>query len=383
MSKHDDEGNNHIRHVELPLPRPNPPALTFIASPLFDMILSLHIAFNASFYSEADLDPQWIERARAACSPDLVDRLSFYFGEEERGGLHAVHIYGIFNLSPDPQDILATLAWMETIPVEEVLIPIMESNGLGDDWREVARSIIQQYKNAESRDEVMPRIAAFIRRYPPIERLAVRRLLEDPEGERLIFVGMLRQWYEGFFAAEAERIMPSLRREVEFQKKRQMLLPPAQIFTEVIHGIAFEMPAHVTRIILAPSVMIMPIVFSFTVDDTLTYCYPILESAKTAAEQEANSRREMVRLFEALADDTRLRILRHLADRQMYLTELSEHLKLTKATTRHHMIRLRAAGLVTVHMRDHLSYYSLRRETLEEPSHILARFLGTTQATQP
>jgi len=32
----------------------------------------------------------------------------------------------------------------------------------------------------------------------------------------------------------------------------------------------------------------------------------------------------------------------------MYLTELSEHLKLTKATTRHHMVRLRAAGLVTL-----------------------------------
>jgi DNA-binding transcriptional ArsR family regulator len=121
----------------------------------------------------------------------------------------------------------------------------------------------------------------------------------------------------------------------------------------------------------------MPTVFHFPDDDTLTYCYPIKDAEHQGDDQQV----EMVRLFDALADKTRLKILRLLTQRQMYLTELTEHLEpLTKATIRHHMVRLRAAKLVTVHISDHLTYYSLRRETLEEPTRMILRYLGMQPA---
>jgi DNA-binding transcriptional ArsR family regulator len=84
-----------------------------------------------------------------------------------------------------------------------------------------------------------------------------------------------------------------------------------------------------------------------------------------------------LRFFEALGDPTRLRILRLLAEREMYLTELADRLKLTKATTKHHMVRLRAAGLVTLYDRERLTYYALRPDVPRHARELLEHYLGT------
>ncbi len=55
-----------------------------------------------------------------------------------------------------------------------------------------------------------------------------------------------------------------------------------------------------------------------------------------------------LRLFRALGDESRMRILRHLADGDLYLTEIAERMDLSKPTVKHHLAQLRAAGLVTV-----------------------------------
>lgn len=379
MRKREDEENPR-RHVEMPARRRQPPELMFVANPTYDMLLSLHLVFNANVFTESELDQEWISRARAACPPDLSQTLMLYFSEEESHGWCSTHLYGLLYRAPAGIDIPSTLDWLASQPLAEVLIPLLDRSGLGDDWREVASSIIQtQMEHIAPASELRGRIQAFTKRFPAPERPAVQRLLTRPEEERQTLLDALRTWYQLVFAAEVPHIQEALSREVALQRTRQATTNPADLFTSVIQGIAFEAPANIERIVLVPCVTIMPIIFSYTVDETLTYCYPIAQTARTAAEQETMTRREMVRLFEALGDDTRLRILHHLAHRQMYLTEISEQIKLTKATTRHHMVRLRAAGLVTLHMRDNLSYYSLRREALEEPTRSLLRYLGPKQ----
>ena len=71
---------------------------------------------------------------------------------------------------------------------------------------------------------------------------------------------------------------------------------------------------------------------------------------------------DMVRLYKALADETRLKILRLLAGREMYLQELAKALGVTHVTALHHMAVLRAAHLVHVVERDSLKYYRLRTD---------------------
>jgi ArsR family transcriptional regulator len=83
-----------------------------------------------------------------------------------------------------------------------------------------------------------------------------------------------------------------------------------------------------------------------------------------------------VRLYRALGDDSRLRILRLLAERERYLTELANELGLSKPTVSHHMAQLRSAGLVTVSKQGNLTYYTLRRDRADEAGPELSAYLA-------
>ncbi len=74
----------------------------------------------------------------------------------------------------------------------------------------------------------------------------------------------------------------------------------------------------------------------------------------------------VVRLHRALGDETRLRILKLLAGRDLYLTEIAQQLELSKPTIKHHLALLRAAGLVTVVEAGSVIYYSLRRDRIDD-----------------
>jgi DNA-binding transcriptional ArsR family regulator len=351
--------------------RRRPPIVQILGSPAYDLLFSLHVAFSPPRMRAYEVSAEWIEHALAACSPDLRERLAFYFGTEE-GQWCAARLCAFLWRSPAPASIAATLDWLQSLPAEEIIVELIEQDGLGDDWRDVATALIRS--SLEGRDDQSARIASFARRFPADERDAVVRFVSQPEVVRSEIIGGLRAWHDLVFAAEEPRIAAAVSREAARMERQKSEMPFDQLFASVIHGIEQDLPASVERVVLAPCLMTMPTIFHFTDQDTLTYCYPIPDAAR-AEDPESAERQEVLRLFETLADDTRLRILRHLAHKQMYLTELADHLRLTKATTRHHMIKLRAAGLVTVHIRDHLTYYSLRHETLNEPTNLLLHYL--------
>ena len=69
------------------------------------------------------------------------------------------------------------------------------------------------------------------------------------------------------------------------------------------------------------------------------------------------------------------RILKLLAGRDLYLTEIAQLLELSKPTIKHHLALLRSAGLVTVTESGTVMYYSLRRQRLDEAMTELKGFL--------
>ncbi len=70
-----------------------------------------------------------------------------------------------------------------------------------------------------------------------------------------------------------------------------------------------------------------------------------------------------MRIYRALADERRLRILRLLVQRDhISLQEVADTVEVTKSTAHHHLATLRTAGLVRVSDAD--KGYSLRKEML-------------------
>ncbi len=70
--------------------------------------------------------------------------------------------------------------------------------------------------------------------------------------------------------------------------------------------------------------------------------------------------------FKALAHASRLRIVALLADRELRVTELAEHLGLEVPTVSHHLRKLEDLGLVTCRAEGTARVYRARPERLEE-----------------
>lgn len=81
-----------------------------------------------------------------------------------------------------------------------------------------------------------------------------------------------------------------------------------------------------------------------------------------------------VKLFKALADQSRLRILSSLMEQPMYVELLSERLELAASTVSFHLKKLEEVGLVSKEKDQYYIVYSLKPELLEQP---LKQFIQT------
>ena len=73
---------------------------------------------------------------------------------------------------------------------------------------------------------------------------------------------------------------------------------------------------------------------------------------------------EAIKLFKALADKSRLQILKSLTIEDMYVERLAQRLDLTPATISFHLKKLSEAGAVTSYKSQYYAMYSLNRDVL-------------------
>jgi DNA-binding transcriptional ArsR family regulator len=171
-----------------------------------------------------------------------------------------------------------------------------------------------------------------------------------------------------------ERLAGMLAHDVAARRREIAGLPVTDAVERTTGGIRFGRDAGLTRVILAPSYFARPYNYLFGESDWRMYCYPIADASLDADPSALPG--ATVRLFKALGDESRLRILRLLADGDLYLTEIADRMSLSKPTVKHHMVLLRAAGLVSVTETGGLTYYSLRRDRLADASGDLQRLVG-------
>jgi DNA-binding transcriptional ArsR family regulator len=202
----------------------------------------------------------------------------------------------------------------------------------------------------------------------------VRRLLQDPQALIQSLTDRLATWLPLYQVMEP-RIGDIIARDVELRSEDRATLASIQLIERTTNGIRWLSEPGVRRVVLAPSYLARPYNFTFSGGDWRMFVYPVADAALEPHDPLAPPV-GVLRLHRALGDDTRLRILRLLRDRDWYLTEIAERLDLSKPTIKHHLAQLRAAGLVTLTEEGGLSYYSLRRDRLDDASAELKRFLA-------
>lgn len=379
METRTDSRTNPPRAVDLR--RGRVPEVEILACDTFDFLVSLRVALASPErdFTAFDVGRAWVEGARARCAasdPQALGVLGHYLGDGRATSLHATLISLVYRC-PAPRDVPHFLDWLSTLPANELAEVLLDQDGLGADWPEVLAATLAAPRSPDTDTK-----SRLLTRY--VEELwpTVAAVVDDLESTRADLLAALRTWHQAVFAAETARIVPMLQREAAALERRRAELPVELFVEEAMRGVEWQRPAGLRRIVFAPSYFCRPAVFYHFWRGTLTFCAPVddsrLEPMIAAAEPDAPGA-DVLRFFEALGDATRLRILHLLAQREMYLTELAEQLKLTKATTKHHMVRLRAAGLVTLYDRDRLTYYALRPDVARHAWQLLERYLGTRE----
>jgi len=336
------------------------PRIVFDTRPAYDFLVSLMVDFTPEILPE---DAAWLEASRASLSEGLKRDLRRTLGQEDEriaAGMALVPLVVDDQRVRTAADVVA-LAGRATVPQLIALTCEMEHVP-------AAATLAERAVAGDA-----GATAELVALVPDATRPGLERLLGDPDGELRALRRVLRAWRERFEAVEA-RVARMAERDAAARRTELAGMSATEAVERVTGGVRFGAESGLRRVILAPTYFGRPYNFLFGAQDWRAYAYPIGDASLDGDPAAVPS--ATVRLFKALGDDSRLRILRHLADGDLYLTEIAERMGLSKPTVSHHMVLLRAAGLVTVTESGGLTYYTLRRERLAEATPDLHRLVG-------
>jgi DNA-binding transcriptional ArsR family regulator len=206
------------------------------------------------------------------------------------------------------------------------------------------------------------------------ENLAAFVANRDEELKKML--GVLDAWLPLYQEVEP-RVAKMLKRDVAARQAERAQYDGnvPELIEKTTGGLRWFPEGGVRRVILAAQYFGRPFNYIFQGPDWRMFAYPVAETALGAVDAVLPPQ-ATVRLYRALGDTTRMRILRLLGERDWYLTELAQQLELSKPTMKHHLALLRAAGLVTVIEEGSLTYYNLRRERVREAGVELSHYIG-------
>ena len=327
--------------------------------PVYDFLFSLTSEAGATDDLPAE-DRRWVETARAALTDrerELYERMS-----ETEVAIH----------------LAAFVVEHRSIETADALVAALEAAGpvplLHSVFSEAAASnpaIAPILERAFAGDaSAIGELEAGLPHWHRTERLA---LLADPVKTHHDIVALARSWANSFRPIEG-RIREILARDFDLRANDRSTLTGPDLIERTTGGIRWLPEAGIRRVVLAPSYFSRPFNFLLAGSDWRFFGYPVADNALEVSDPLAPPQ-QVLRLHRALGDDTRLRILKLLAERDLYLTEIAQQLELSKPTIKHHLAQLRAAGLLTVVEAGAVVYYSLRRARLDDATVDLKRFL--------
>lgn len=166
-----------------------------------------------------------------------------------------------------------------------------------------------------------------------------------------------------------EALAPSLR-------ARLGSAPPQDLVEQVTDGLRIEPAPGLDTVTLIPQYFERPYNHHTSGQTTELVLYPA-DVLPAASERPPAG---LLPLTRALSDESRLRILRFLADGPSSLTEVARFAGLSRPTVHHHLAQLRAAGLVRIHFtRSSPNRYTLRQHALEQLGQQLGVYLESSE----
>jgi DNA-binding transcriptional ArsR family regulator len=341
-------------------PAPAAPELILEARPAIDFLVSLMLDTESELLPA---DRAWYAESRDSLSEAIKRDYSRVFGDEDEGKGIGGAIAPLVVENPAVRTAADVVALAGRIGASDLVASCCDSDEM-QAGMDLATRVLDGERDL--RDEA---VVAWPEHY----RTAIGRLLDDPGGELRALRRVLRAWAERFATIE-DRIAAMEQRDVDGRRSDLDRLPLEELVERITGGVRWVPDPGTRRLLLSPSYFARPYNYVFGGRDWHMFAYPLAESALGADADAVPA--ASIRLFKALGDESRLRILRLLASGDLYLTEIADRMGLSKPTVSHHLAQLRAAGLVTITQAGALTYYSIRRDRIADAGVELTRFLG-------
>ncbi len=321
--------------------------------PAFDLIFSL--ANDSGGEDLPAADRAWLADAKA----ELPESIRAYLGRDHNAD-SLVHVGGYLVERTDVRtsgEVVEALRGASPVQMFRMLL-----DEPGADTNEVEQALEGNRKA----------IAAVKARLKGSKAEKLGKLLDDPETAHDEIVDVMAAWAPIFRPIE-DRVAGIIQRDYDLRAADRASLAEIELVEKTTGGIRIVPDPAIERVILAPSYFARPFNYLFAGKGWRFSGYPVADAAFDVDPLAPPA--SVLRVHRALGDATRLRILKALADKDLFGTELAEQLDLSKPTVSHHMAQLRAAGLVTAVQAGSAVYYSLRRERVQEALNDLTSFL--------
>lgn len=332
-------------------------AIEWDARSLYDFLFSLTGDAGASD-DLPEPDRAWLRDTRAGLAPGVAADVAELFGAHL-----AIYLAAFVVEHPELATVDQLVDLVATVPTHELVATVLRDLDHDTDLA----PLVDLASGGDTDARAALRAAASDHK----PELGV--LLDDPAGTHQRIVRALRAWAVPFALIEP-RIRAIEARDVALRAADRGAYGGSELIERTTGGIRWLPEVGIRRVILAPSYFSRPYNYLLAGDGWRFFGYPCSDDALEVADRLAPPP-AMIRLHRALGDETRMRILKLLATQDLYLTEIAQHLELSKPTIKHHLALLRSAGLVTVVEAGSVIYYNLRRDRLEAASGELSTFL--------
>lgn len=363
-----------MRVVNLAEPTP-PVALEVEAAPASELLMSV-VAVGDALGGSKDAESYDLGRARLqSLGADLPSELVSSAGTITAGyGKITANLLGLVYESPAPRDVDAFLGHLRSMEAFELLLNLLGYHMAAHRGPTPAGVIRRAAEGDEAAQKQF--LGDWHRRGPELVAGFEHLLSLDEEAVKRSVLGFLSRWNERVFA----RIEPEARAVLERDaaaKRRLAGSEPVNRMVEVAtNGIQFAPQAGITRVVLFPTYVLRPWVLISEHDDLKIFCYPAADDSVEL--DESTPPPQLVKLYKALGDSSRLKLLRRLAAGPITLKEATDLLASAKSTAHHHLAILRQAGLLWARD-DEDKTYTMRGDLIPRLGELLEGYLESPE----
>lgn len=182
---------------------------------------------------------------------------------------------------------------------------------------------------------------------------------------------LMKGWYDEFISPQASVLQEMLTRDYKQKLRMMNAMSSEEFVTWATGGFVYPPEPTVTKVLLIPHFIYRPWTIQAELEGIKILYYPMADENLTTHDDPYFPPSALVQRYKALGDETRLRLVKLLHEKDRTLQELTERLDIAKSTVHHHLTMLKSAYIVEA--KDKV--YRLNRTSLTLMDRELSHFL--------